>query len=79
MNEQIKQLPTQKVKDSEALERMVNGLVERHKAGEVRSGFVLYFDISGLPHMSVANTTLADESYAIALLQERLMRLLRTD
>jgi hypothetical protein len=78
MTEPIK-LPTQQLKDSEALGRMVDGLVERYKAGDIRSGFVLFFDKSNLPHMSVACTTLSDESYAIALLQERLMRLLRVE
>lgn len=71
-------LPTQRVKDEESLERMVNGLVERHQEGIIRCGLVLFFDHKGVPHMLVANTTLADESYAVALLQERLMRLLRS-
>lgn len=72
----VTSLPTQPVKDAEAIERMVNGLVERHKAGDIRCGFVLFFDKENLPHMSIANTTLSDEAYAIALLQERLMRML---
>ncbi len=78
MSNSITTLPTQPAKDAEALERMVTGLVERHKAGQIRCGLVLFFDRDGIPHMSVANTTLADESYAIALMQERLMRLLST-
>jgi hypothetical protein len=74
---EISKLPTQAAKDSEAIDRMVDGLIERRT--QIRSGIVVFFDHQGIPHLSAANTTLADESYMVALMQERLMRLLAHD
>lgn len=68
-------IPTEKAQDAVALERLVNGLVERHRAGNIRSAIVVYFDTEERPHTCYANTTIADESYATHLLQERVMRL----
>jgi hypothetical protein len=70
----VTQLPTQPVKDAESINRMIDGLVAAKP--NMRAGVCLYFDLQGFPHISYANTTLSDESYMIALMQERLMRLL---
>jgi hypothetical protein len=67
-------IPTQLAKDAVALERLVGGLTEAHRTGKIRSAVVIYFDPDNHPHLAAANTTLAEESYIIALLQERLLR-----
>lgn len=72
----VSPLPTKPVRDAQALDRMVEGLIERHKAGQIRCGWVFFFDRENIPHFAAANTTLSDEAYMIAIMQERMMRLL---
>ena len=69
----VRSIRTALVEDAEALDRLVNGLVERHKNGDLRSALLITYSKEHIPATCFANTTLADEAYAIALMQTRLI------
>jgi hypothetical protein len=69
----VTSIRTPLTEDAQALERLVEGLVKRYKAGEIRSAILICYTQEHQPLTSCANTTLSDEAYAIQLLQARLM------
>lgn len=68
-------LDTPATRDAQALLTQAEGLLKRIEDGTARAAITVVVTKSGEWYLSISNTTLGDEAYAISILQARLMNM----